>query len=77
MARQVGDETVLLDLASGNYYGLDAVGARMWQLLGEGRTLPEICDALLVEYEVTREALERDLERLVTELGEKGLLTLR
>ena len=37
MARTVGDETVILDLASGTYYGLDPIGARIWQLMGEGR----------------------------------------
>ena len=74
MARQVGDETVLLDLASGNYYGLDPVGARIWQLLGEGKTLVEVCDALVAEYDVPRSTLESDVERLVGELGAKGLL---
>lgn len=76
MARQVGDETVLLDLASGNYYGLDPVGARIWQLLGEGMSLPQVCDVLLAEYDVSRAALEQDIERLVGELSAKGLLTL-
>lgn len=76
MARQVGDETVILDLASGNYYGLDAVGARVWQLLGEGLAPAAVCDALLGEYATTREELEKDVERLVRELGEKGLVTL-
>ena len=76
MARTVGDETVILDLASGTYYGLDPVGARMWQLMGEGLTLAAICDALLDEYEVTREALEGDIFRLTSELTEKGLVNL-
>ena len=44
MARTVGDETVILDLASGTYYGLDPVGARMWQLMTDGQTLAAICD---------------------------------
>jgi hypothetical protein len=35
MARRVGNETVLLDLASGTYFGLDPVGARIWQLIGK------------------------------------------
>jgi hypothetical protein len=76
MARQVGDETVLLDLASGNYYGLDPVGARIWQLLGEGKTLAQVCDVLVAEYEVPRATLESDVEQLVGQLGEKGLLHL-
>src|SRR5438105_13284189 len=75
MARQVGDETVLLDLASGNYFGLDAVGARIWQLLVEGKAPPEVCDVLLSEYEVPREALENDLARLLGELKAQGLIS--
>ena len=37
----LGDETVILDLASGTYYGLDPVGARIWQLMAEGQTPPK------------------------------------
>ena len=76
MARTVGDETVILDLASGTYYGLDPVGARMWQLMGEGQTLSAVCEVMLDEYEVTREALEGDILRLTDELQGKGLISL-
>ena len=75
MARQVGDETVILDLASGTYFGLDPIGARIWQLIGEGKSLGEVCEALLAEYEVSREQLQGDLERLLQELGSKGLIS--
>lgn len=74
MVRQVGDESVMLDLASGTYFGLDAIGARVWQLLVEGRTLAETCDAMLEEYEVSREELERDVADLVEQLAAQGLL---
>ena len=76
MARQVGDETVILDLASGTYFGLDPVGARIWQLMGEGQTLAGICDVMVEEFEVKREALEADLLALVAELKDKGLIGL-
>jgi PqqD family protein of HPr-rel-A system len=74
MARQVGDETVILDLASGTYFGLDAMGTRIWQLIGQGQTLAEICTVLLTEYDVSAEELERDLLRLVQELDAQGLI---
>jgi hypothetical protein len=74
MARQVGHETVILDLASGTYFGLDPVGAHIWQLLGEGKTLAEICEMMLEEYEVEREQLETDVLRLTGELLERGLV---
>lgn len=76
MARQVGEETVILDLASGTYFGLDPVGARIWQLMGEGRTLAEICTAMLDEYEVSREALERDVIELAETLLAQKLISI-
>jgi hypothetical protein len=76
MARQVGDETVILDLGSGTYFGLDPVGARIWQLIGEGKTLGEICDTMLEEYDVTREALERDVVELADKLLEQKLISI-
>jgi len=75
MARHLGNETVILDLASGTYFGLEAVGARFWQLLAEGKSLKASRDALLEEYEVDESTLDQDLDRLVQELSGKGLLT--
>ena len=64
VARQVGDETVILHLGSGAYFGLDDVGARIWQLLEVGRSVGEICNVILEEYEVSREDLECDVTLL-------------
>ena len=75
VARQVGDETVILHLVSGTYFGLDPVGARIWQLMGEGKSLGEICDAVLDEYEVSREDLERDMTVLIKELLAQDLIS--
>ena len=74
MARQVGEETVILDLASGTYFGLDPVVARIWQLLGEGRTLAEVCESMLAEYEVSRDEIERDVNELLAALVDKSLI---
>lgn len=75
VARQVGDETVILHLGSGTYFGLDSAGARMWQLMGEGKSLTEICDVMLDEYDVSREQLERDVTGFVEDLLAQGLIT--
>jgi hypothetical protein len=77
MARKVGDETVILDLASGMYFGLDAVGTRAWQLMEEGRTLKEVCDAVLDEFDAGREQVERDILALVAELRSRRLIEPR
>jgi Coenzyme PQQ synthesis protein D (PqqD) len=76
MAREVGNETVILDLASGTYYGLDPVGARIWILMAEDKTLAEVCDAMLATYEVSREDIERDVLGLAQDLSEKRLISL-
>ena len=75
MAREVGDETVILDLANGTYYGLDPVGARIWQLMAEGQMLTQVCDVMLAEYEVTREDIERDVFALVQTLLDRKLVS--
>ena len=74
MARQVGNESVILDLSSGTYYGLDPVGARIWQLMTEGQTLAQVCETMLAEYEVSREDIERDVLALVQTLADKQLV---
>ena len=76
MTRQVGDEIVILDLARGTYYGLDTVGTRIWQLMASGESLSTICDKVIKEFDVTRETLELDLDRLFRDLVDKGLLTI-
>ena len=75
MTRQVGDETVLLHLGTGTYYGLDSVGQSIWLLMRDGKTLADICDLLLQEYDVTREALMGDVLELADKLMAQGLVT--
>lgn len=77
MDRSVGDETVLLHLATGTYYGLDPVGARIWELITAGHTLGEIRDQMLQEYAVEAQQLEGDLFRLVHDLLDQGLVGIR
>jgi len=72
--QEVGGETVLLDLASEQYFGLDEVGTRVWQLLNEGEGFAAMIDALLEEYEVERDRLEADVRDLLGSLLEAGLI---
>jgi len=74
LSRELAGETVLLNLESGVYYGLDAVGTRAWNLLAEERTLADVCTIMLKEFEVTHDTLQQDLTTLVRELCEKQLL---
>lgn len=72
--KTVGDEVVLLDYERGIYYGLDPVGARVWQLLAGGSEVDAIVEVLTEEYEVDRDTAQSDVVRLIAELEEKGLL---
>jgi coenzyme PQQ synthesis protein D (PqqD) len=76
MVRQLGDECVMLDMASGYYFGLDPVGARIWHLLSETSSFAEIVERLAQEYDVTPEQAESDLVRFVEELKANGLLSV-
>lgn len=67
-------EAVLLDLKRGVYYSLDPVGSRFWELIRTGADLDSARGQLLTEYDVTPEQLGRDLERLLAELSQRGLL---
>lgn len=75
IARQVGDETVLLDIASGMYFGLDPVGARIWQLIEDGHGVSTIVTTMLDEFDVERAQLEADIARLIADLKDKQLVT--
>ena len=74
VARRVGSDTVILHLGSGTYFGLDPLGSRIWQLMGEGNTLAEICELMLPEYDVTREVLQRDALSLAQNLVAENLI---
>jgi hypothetical protein len=76
LAQELAGETVLLDLASESYFGLDAVGTRVWQLLNEGAGQDALVDTLLEEYEVERKVLEKDISELLGRLSEAGLIEI-
>ena len=70
----VGDETVILHLVNGTYYGLDAVGTRIWALIKHGVALPDICKQLAKEYAIEQATVEEDARRFVTDLEAQGIL---
>lgn len=75
--RLVDDETVLVNLQSGSYFGLDPVGTRILQLIVERGSLMRVFDAMLAEYTVEPATLEQDLLALAAELRDRGLLDVR
>jgi Coenzyme PQQ synthesis protein D (PqqD) len=75
MSRLVGDETVLLDLSSGIYFGLDGVGKRIWESVGEGLSLGETAAVIAAEFAVDEAQAQADLIAFASDLVERGLLT--
>jgi hypothetical protein len=69
-------EAVLLDLASGTYFGLNAVGTRIWELLPDHELLSSIADIIVGEYAVAAERCASDLLGLVGELQVRGLVNV-
>ena len=74
--RDLGGEAVLLNLDSGQYYGLDEVGSRVWDLLSQQATLSSIRDRLLEEYSIDARTLEQDMLSLIGELESHGLVAI-
>ena len=76
MSRLVEDETVLLDLASGTYFGLDGVGNFIWEAVSTGKTLRETIALITEEYEVDETQVRKDVVAFTEDLVERGLLAL-
>jgi hypothetical protein len=77
VSSDIGDEVAILDFRAGMYYGLDSVGARVWSLIQEPRTVREIRDTLTNEYEVDPDRCERDLIALLQSLADEGLVEVK
>ncbi|MCB9103885.1 MAG: PqqD family protein [Anaerolineales bacterium] len=76
LIRELDGEAVLLNLASESYFGLDEVGARMWQVLTTSESIEAAYDQLLAEYDVEPERLRQDVLDLVDQLAAHGLVDL-
>jgi len=74
--QELSGEAVVLNLENGHYYGLDEVGTRMWALLAEHGQLAPVINILLQEYDVDEDRLRTDLQSLIDDLIEQGLLRI-
>lgn len=74
LSADLGDEAVIAGVARGNYYGLNAVGARVWQLLQTPRHARDLRQTLAEEYAVTADRCEADLIELLERMHDEGLI---
>jgi hypothetical protein len=73
---ELGEEAAILGMKNSVYYGLNPVGARVWRLLQRPRSVAEICEAIVSEYDVTAERCEGDLIPLLQQMLQEGLVEL-
>lgn len=79
ISRQIADEFLLIPVAhqlnGENWlFVLNEVGARIWELMDRGRSVQQIEELLLEEFDTTQEQLEEDLLRLLGQLQELGAI---
>lgn len=72
----LGEEAAILHMKNSVYYGLNPVGARVWNLLRQPRSVRELCDIIVDEYDVERGRCERDIFGLLEQMKNEGLLEL-
>jgi hypothetical protein len=72
----VGEDAFLLNTQTNKYYGLEKVGARLWQLLNEGKSLKDAHQVIMSEYEVDPDELQQDILELINNLMENGLVEI-
>ena len=70
----VEQDAILLNTRTNQYYVLEEVGMRSWELLNQAGSVRGVYQALLDEYEVSPAELERDLLELLEHLMENGLV---
>ena len=70
----LGEEAVILNLKSGEYFGLDPVGARIWSWLETPQAVVQLRDRLVEDYKVDSGQIERDLFALLAQLVDEGLI---
>lgn len=73
----LGDESAILNMKNSVYYGMNAVGTRIWNMLGEPRSIVQLRDALVDEYEVEPARCEEDLLHLLEKMRTEGLIEVR
>lgn len=76
VSTQLEGQVVILNLKSGGYFGLSAVGARIWQLLEKPIEVRRIRDTILAEYQIDAERCEKDILSILDNMQQAGLIEI-
>lgn len=70
------DEAAILNMKNGVYYGLDPIGAKIWNKVQKPCKINDIIEMILDEYDVDKERCKNDVVELVSELMDNGLVKI-
>jgi hypothetical protein len=76
LTRKVGEEVVLVHMGRNEIFALNRTGARLWELLSEGRTRSAAVEQLKTEFDASAETVERETDGLMALLEREGLVEL-
>ncbi len=74
LSTELDQETVLMSLDAGAYYGLEGPARSIWELLAAPTTFPALVERLVREYRVSPETCAEDIERFLQAMDREGLL---
>jgi hypothetical protein len=72
--QELDGEMVILDMHSGQYFGIDAVGSRIWQMLEEKVSPAAMINLLLEEYEIEADLCSQQVVAFLEELEKNNLI---
>jgi len=72
---EIDHEVVAINIETGNCYGLNPVGSRIWNLIAAPVSVGDVCARLVSEYQVQQSACEQQVLSLLEELRAEGLIS--
>ena len=72
---EIDHEVVAINIETGNCYGLNPVGSRIWNLISAPVSVGEVCATLISEYQVQPATCEQQVLSLLEELRAEGLIS--
>ncbi|MGZ3524096.1 MAG: PqqD family protein [Thermodesulfobacteriota bacterium] len=76
VSADLSGEAAILNLKTSTYFGLNSVGASIWKLIQEPKTVSQIRDAITQEYDVEPDRCEHDILELLQDLSKNGLIEI-
>jgi len=76
VSNKMDNETVMMSIENGEYYGINPIGSRIWELLDRPAAIADLCESLMEEYDVSAEDCRRDVAEFIGKLLDKDLITL-